>query len=143
MAEDLREAATPRKGSDPVERQWYLLASRRAQELENRIKDRRELVLERQAAAQAALRAGRPTEAVTIQSQLVEEFGKYTDVADLLRPAAPPTPPGTDETAPAAKLAPSGEPEPAASPKPAAEAKESKEKERSGAPAGKDSPPES
>ena len=141
MADELREAGKPRKGSDPEERQWYLLASRRVQELENRIKDRRELALERLAAAQAALRAGRPTEAVTIQSQLVEEFGKYTDVADLLRPAATATGSETEETAPAAKVAPSGEPEPAASPKPAAEAKESKE--RSGSPAAKDSPPES
>jgi hypothetical protein len=141
MADELREAGKPHKGSDPDERQWYLLASRRVQELENRIKDRRELVLERRSAAQAALRAGRPTEAVTIQSQLVEEFGKYTDVADLLQPAASATGPGTAEPVPAAKTAPSREPEPSAPPKPADEAKESKE--RSGSPPAKDSPPDS
>jgi hypothetical protein len=140
MADELKEAGKPRKGSDPEERQWYLLASRRVQELENRIKDRRELAIERLAAAQAALRAGRPTEAVTIQSQLVEELGKYTDVADLLGPAAPSTGPGTEETVHASKAVPSGEAEPAASPKPAAEAKEGKE--RSGSKAAKDSPPE-
>ena len=125
MADELKEAGKPRKGSDPEERQWYLLASRRVQELENRIKDRRELALERLAAAQAALRGGRPTEAVTIQSQLVEEFGKYTDVADLLRPAAHSDRAGDTRKLPLLqRQRHRGRPSRPASPKPGAEAKE-------------------
>src|SRR5262249_9648363 len=84
MADEFKEAATPGKTGDPEERQWYLLALQRVQDLENRIKDRRVVALERLAASDAAFRAGRPTEAVMIKSQLIDEFGKYTDLADLL-----------------------------------------------------------
>jgi eukaryotic-like serine/threonine-protein kinase len=142
LADQLKEAAAPHKEGDPEERQWYLLGLRRVGQLENAIRDRREYVEKQMAIADAAFRAGRPNEAITIRSKLVDQFGKYTDLADIFQPAANSSGPETKETIPAAATTPpSGEAEPAASPKPSVEAKASKE--RSGSPTAKDSPPES
>jgi serine/threonine-protein kinase len=141
LAEQLKDAAAPHQAGDPEERQWYLLALRRVGQLENAIRDRREYVEKQMIIADAAFRAGRPTEAITIRSKLVDQFGKYTDLADIFQPAANASGPETKEANPAAATSPApAEPEPASSPKPAGEAKE--RKERSGSSAPKDSPPE-
>ena len=86
LAEGLKEAAKPHKTDDPIERQWYLLAVKRAEQLESTIKVRREYVEKEMAQARAALRAGRQNEANMIHGQLVEQFSKYTDLADLFAP---------------------------------------------------------
>jgi serine/threonine protein kinase len=57
---------------DPDERQWYLLALSRVDQLENAIKDRRQYVVKEMERAEAALRAGRPNEALTIKSMLFD-----------------------------------------------------------------------
>jgi predicted Ser/Thr protein kinase len=128
LADQLKEAAAPHKEGDPEERQWYLLALKRVTQLEHAIKDRREYVVKEMEVVEAALRGGRPNEAITIRSKLVDQFGKYTDLADIFQPAANVNRPGAQETLPAATTAPpEGESEPAASPKTAEETKESKQ----------------
>ncbi len=88
MADELKEAAKPQFPEDPDERQWYLLALRRVEQLRNAINDRRESVLKQMAAADAAFRGGRPNEGVNIRAGLIEQFGKYTDLADIFQPPA-------------------------------------------------------
>ena len=79
-----REMARVLKPDDRDERPWYLLALRRAQELETRIEERRAFVFDQLARADAALQAGRPNEAVTIRAMLKDKYSHYTDLADLL-----------------------------------------------------------
>ena len=88
MADQLKEAAKPHKPDDPEERQWYLLALRRVEQLQNAIKDRREFVEKQVGLANLARRAGRLVEAMTIENNLREQFGKYTDLADIFGSAA-------------------------------------------------------
>jgi eukaryotic-like serine/threonine-protein kinase len=127
MADQLKEAATPHKPEDPVERQWYLLALHRVEQLQNAMKDRREYVEKQLLLANAAFRGGRPTEGVTIQSKLVEQFGKYTDLADVFRSAMGARDANrNEETATPGSASPPGEPESTPAPKPAAPAKDSK-----------------
>jgi hypothetical protein len=83
---------------DPDDRQWHLLGLHRAQQLENDIKDRRVYVEKQIEFANTAERAGRPNEALTIKSKLVEQFSQFTDLADIFPPAAP----TADHPAPAA-----------------------------------------
>jgi hypothetical protein len=136
LADGLKEAAQPHKEGDPEERQWYLLALRRVTQLENAIKDRREYVLKQLELADAAFRGNRATEAVMIRSKLFDQFGKYTDLADIFQPAANVKEAETKEAHPdAATTSRSEEPKPAASPKSAAESKERKEQSGSTAPA--------
>ncbi len=124
LVDQLKDKAQPHKPDDPVERQWYLLALRRIEQLENAMKDRHEIVEKQLLLADAAFRAGRPSEALKIRSMLVDQFGKYTDLADLLRPVA--IAPGSDaktvNPAPASST-PSGESNPPASSKTASESK--------------------
>lgn len=143
LAEQLKKKSQPHKRDDPEERQWYLLALRRIEQLENAINDRREYVEKQLGLADAAFRAGRPNEALMIRNKLIDQFGKYTDLADLFQPianlnnsdnnAAPSAPP----TSP-----PSKEPNPSAASKTAADPKESGAQPES-APAGTAEPPES
>lgn len=85
---DWREMSKLINADDPDERQWYLLAVKRAEELEAKIRDRRAFVIEQIARAQAALAAGRPNEALTIQGALREKYGHFRDLSDLLGPPA-------------------------------------------------------
>ncbi len=101
LAEGLKEAAKPHKTDDPIERQWYLLAVKRAEQLESTIKVRREYVEKEMAQGRAALRAGRQNEANMIHSQLVEQFSKYTDLADLFERAANVSDSDSKDTTPA------------------------------------------
>jgi len=73
---------------DPDERKWYLLAVKRADDLETKIKDRRAFVVDQLNRARAAFEAGRPNEALTIQATLKEKYGQFRDLADLLGPPA-------------------------------------------------------
>ncbi len=130
MADQLKEAAKPKFPEDPVERQWYLLALRRVEQLQNAIKDRRESVLKQMAAADAAFRGGRPNEGVNIRAGLVEQYGKFTDLADIFQtPASANERTDKDAGGEAAPTAPRGESDRAASAKPGADGKDVKEKD--------------
>ncbi len=88
---------------DPDERKWQLLAQKRIEQLENEIKDRRQYVEKQLQLANIADRAGRHGDAETIHNELIKQFGKYTDLADIF---------GSPATAPPADPKPSAEPEP-------------------------------
>jgi eukaryotic-like serine/threonine-protein kinase len=128
MADQLKEAAKPHFPDDPEERQWYLLALRRVEQLQKGIKDRREYVEKELEHAEAAFRGGRPTEGVNIRAGLLEQFGRYTDLADLF-----PSPANTGDRAnkdvneAPARTAPAGEPDSQSAPKAAAETKDTKD----------------
>ena len=78
---------TSSKPDDPDERQWYLLACKRAEELENAIKDRRAVRREQLQADRRGLPRRPPNEAVDDpRASSVEQYGKYTDLADLFAP---------------------------------------------------------
>jgi serine/threonine-protein kinase len=94
-----QELAQGLKEADPDERPWFLLAQKRAAAIENAVKDRRAIVEKQLAAADAAFRAGRLNEALLIRSKLVEEYSKYTDLADLF-PPSPPVVPTAPQTVP-------------------------------------------
>ena len=86
-----QELAEQLKPDDPDERKWYLLALHRVEQLENAIKDRRQYVEKQLELAEAAFH-GRPTRGGdAIKSKLVEQFSRYTDLADLF-PATPVVP---------------------------------------------------
>ena len=117
----------PQAADDPEERQWYLLALRRVEQLQNGIKDRREYVEKELEHANSARRAGRLVEAMTIQNNLLEQFGKYTDLADIFGTAASVSGRNSPEATPEpASTSSSGESDSAPVPKTAAEAKDSK-----------------
>jgi serine/threonine-protein kinase len=78
---------------DPEERPWQLLARKRAADLEHKMKDRRELVLRQLELVEKAFRMGRPVEATTLRAKLVEDFGDWTDLADLFGPMPDREPP--------------------------------------------------
>jgi serine/threonine protein kinase len=127
MADQLKEAAKPHKPDDAKERQWYLLALRRVEQLQNAIKDRREYVEKEVGLANLARRAGRLVEAMTIEHKLREQFGKYTDLADIFGSAAGVSDRnGKDATSEPGSSSPAAESDSAPVPKPAAEAKDSK-----------------
>ena len=124
LADQLKDKAQPHKPDDSEERPWYLLALRRIEQLENAIKDRRVIVEKQLLAADAAFRAGRPNEALAIRTMLVDQYGKYTDLAELFQSVA--IFPGSDAKTAAptpGTLAPSEESTPAASSKTASESK--------------------
>ena len=79
-----REMARLVKADDREERPWHLLALERAAKLEAGMQERRAFVIDQLARADAALRAGRPNESVTIRAMLMENYSQYTDLADLL-----------------------------------------------------------
>jgi serine/threonine-protein kinase len=88
-----REMSRVLKADDRDERKWVLLANKRADELEARVRERREFVIEQLNRAEGALQSGRPTESVAIRAMLKDKYGHYTDMFDLLGPPAPANPP--------------------------------------------------
>src|SRR5207248_1041166 len=77
--------------------------------------------------AEEAFRSGRPDQALDIQKKLVEQYRKYTDLADLFPtppPAAPAQAPGGPTLPPPSESRPAGPPaeSSAPAPKPGAEA---------------------
>jgi serine/threonine-protein kinase len=96
----------------PDERKWHLLALHRAEQLENEIKDRHQYVAKQIELANIADQANRHDEAQTIRSKLIEQFSKFTDLADVFPPAL--AAPGAEAKAPAATEEKAGDnPEPA------------------------------
>ena len=103
-----KELAAKFRPEDKDERQWYLLALHRADQLEAAIRDRRQFVETQLRLAGEAIRAGRPNQAIAIRSKLVEQYAGYTDLADLfpgaaLQPGAgssPPASPGSATASP-------------------------------------------
>jgi serine/threonine-protein kinase len=83
-AELWREMARLIGPDDREERKWHLLAIQRAKEIDSRMHERRSFVSDQIARSNAALRAGRPTEALAIRAMLKEKYSQYTDLADLL-----------------------------------------------------------
>ncbi len=113
------EFANQVKPDDPNQRKWYLLARKRMASIQNEIRRRRELVQKQLTAVEEAYRAGRANEAEIIKKKLVEQYGKYSDLADLL--GALPAEPGVDSKLKSPTVTPAGEP--AAAPEPAKPAK--------------------
>jgi serine/threonine-protein kinase len=104
-----REMARVLKADDRDDRKWVLLANKRANELETRIRERRDFVIDQLKRAESALQGGRPTESVAIRAMLKDKYGHYTDMYDLLGPPASASP---------SEGAPTNSPTPAASPSP-------------------------
>ena len=69
-----KDLAASLKPDDKDERKWYLLAVHRAGQLEAAIHDRRQFVETQMRLADEAMRAGRPDQALTIQTKLVEQY---------------------------------------------------------------------
>jgi predicted Ser/Thr protein kinase len=92
---------------DPDEQQWHLLALHRVNQLENAIKDRRQYIEKEIELANIADRAGRRDEALVIRSKLVEQFSRFTDLADIFAPAL--VAPGTEPKTPASAESTAGE----------------------------------
>jgi serine/threonine-protein kinase len=97
-----REMARLINAADPEERKWHLLAVKRADDLETKIRERRAHVIEMLERAEAAFQAGRPNEALAIRASLAETYGRFTELADLLGspPASPPPARGTGPAEP-------------------------------------------
>jgi serine/threonine-protein kinase len=103
-----REMIGTLNADDPDDRKWILLAKKKAEELETKIRERRTFVEDQLRRAEAAVRGGRPNEAIAIYAMLKERFSQYSDLADLLAPAPPPEAfpqppapaPGTEKPAP-------------------------------------------
>jgi serine/threonine-protein kinase len=92
-----KEMAGQISDKGPEERKWHLLAVKRAEQLETKIRERRANVIDMLRRAEAALLAGRPNEAVSIRATLNETYGRYTDLADLLGPAPAAKPPAANQ----------------------------------------------
>jgi serine/threonine-protein kinase len=95
--EQWRKLAEVLKTDDPDDRGWHLLALRRAEGLDNAIKDRRQIVLKLMDDAEVAFRAGRTKEATAIKNKLIDDYSRYTDLSDLF-PPPPANTPGTPAT---------------------------------------------
>ena len=109
-----REMSRVVPDDDPDDRKWHLLASKRADALAARIAERRAFVERQRRKAIVALQSGRPREAANIEAMLREQYGRFTDLADLF--AAPPEPEEGTGVAPEPEAQPAAE-----KPKPAPE----------------------
>ena len=83
-------ARTAQHRDEPDDRQWSLLARKRAEELKTKIAKRREFVERELKRIEEAKQAGKLDEAEERREHLLDHYGKYTDLADLLRPARRP-----------------------------------------------------
>jgi serine/threonine-protein kinase len=77
------------KEDDPVERKWYLLAVKRADDLKKKIDERRAFVVGQIKRIDQARHEGRYNEAATLREELFARYGKYADLADLMGALAP------------------------------------------------------
>jgi serine/threonine-protein kinase len=118
-AQEWKKLAAQLDPEDPEERKWHLLALRRAQEVEDSIRDTRLIVEKQLKIADEAFIAGDPDKARTIRDEVVKRYKDYPYLKDLLgaipTPSAgsPPNPPptGPDAGKPPAQTPPSGSPE--------------------------------
>ncbi len=90
---------------DSAQRPWFLLARKRADDLKKSIAQRQEMVGKLLGSAEVAESEGRLREAQTIRGEILARYGKYTDLAELLKTAgllAPPSdaPPPTPDRGP-------------------------------------------
>jgi serine/threonine-protein kinase len=72
------------------ERPWWLLAQKRAGVLRKEMSERRSFVLGQLQKIQQAELAGRNEDAATLRKNLLEHYGKYADLRDLLPQPTPP-----------------------------------------------------
>jgi serine/threonine-protein kinase len=80
---------------DRDERPWQLLAEKRARDLRQKITERRKFVEGLVQKYNEAQRKGNSDDAEALRKNLLENYGKYTDLNDLLRTVeAPPAAPG-------------------------------------------------
>ena len=88
---------------DPEERKWYLLALHRAEQVENAIHNRRQLIENQLQMADEAFISGHPEQANDIRKELIEQYASYPYLNDLLSriPTAAPVQP-TPNPAPSA-----------------------------------------
>jgi predicted Ser/Thr protein kinase len=112
------EYASQLKPDDPDERKWYLFALLQIERLENVIKDRRQSVEKKWELAEQALRAGRDQEAAEIKNQLVEQYSRFTDLADVF--PSTPIAPSPDQKATDPPATPKPTPDASSTPKAAA-----------------------
>ena len=100
------EMANRLKPDDAEQRPWALLARKRAEDVRKAIAERREIVKRQLNDAERARRLGETLKALTIQAHIMEHYGRYGDVADLLERAGlkpsqtRPTPPTADPSPP-------------------------------------------
>jgi serine/threonine-protein kinase len=114
------------KTADPEERKWYLLAMFRAEQLDNAIRDRRQYAEKQLEMADEAFRKNRPEQGFLIRGKLIEQYGGFTDLADLF-PASPPQPEPASRSQPGSPGQPAGpERPPAPASKTASEEKSSR-----------------
>lgn len=83
--------------ADPDDRKWFLLASKRADDLARRIQERRAFVEGQFRKAAAAYRMGKTNEAIAIQTMLHERYAHFTDLADLFADVQPEAPKPEDD----------------------------------------------
>ena len=79
---------------DPAQRPWFLLARKRADDLRKSIAQREAMVGKLLQSADAADAEGRPREALAIRRGILARYGRFTDLAELLKTAgliAPPS----------------------------------------------------
>ncbi len=96
--------ATQLNPDDPEERKWYLLALDRADQLEHAIRDRQQFIEKQLQIADEAARAGHPEQSDAIRKELIEQYGGYPYLNDLLpnvpMPATVPPPKASAPSAP-------------------------------------------
>ena len=98
MADDLKK-----QGKD--ERGWLLLAGQRARSLEKTLLDRKETVAKLLRQADDFEEKGSTETAIYLRRKAIEQYARYTDVADLIVIAKSKLPaPSKDSTAPDAKV---------------------------------------
>jgi serine/threonine-protein kinase len=96
--------------NSPDERPWVLYARRQVAILQKEIHDRREVVISQIQRLNAALESGKNEEAARLRDEILKNFGKYTDLADLLgtgpanaQPSSAPAHPANSSESPAPK----------------------------------------
>jgi serine/threonine-protein kinase len=89
-ARQWQELADHLNPNDPDQRKWSLLALHRVAQVENAISDRRQYVLKQFELAEAEYRRGRFEEAAAIRSKLLEQYARFTDLADIFPKKPPP-----------------------------------------------------
>jgi serine/threonine-protein kinase len=87
---------------DPKVRSWHLLAQKRADDVKDAIAKRREVVLKLLYEVDDHAAKGELQKARALRDEVLERYGQYTDLSDLLGPLTPPSTPKSD-SAPAAR----------------------------------------
>ncbi len=110
------EFASSLKPDEKDERPWHLLAKKKAAELSQKIVQRKERVIALMNMAHKAELEGKVSEAVSLRAEVLERYGKFTDVAELLGIAPGTAPEAKAPTVPTLEPAPAVEGGPTAPP---------------------------